>query len=47
VIGGPDAREVPERMVEDDEGLDYGLGYDQPLLCETTVDCDFVPAGPA
>jgi hypothetical protein len=21
----------------------YGLGYDHPLLCETTVDCDFVP----
>jgi len=22
----------------------YGLGYDSPLLCETTVDCDVVPA---
>jgi hypothetical protein len=21
----------------------YGLGYDHALLCETTVDCDFVP----
>ena len=21
----------------------YGLGYGQPLLCETTIDCDFVP----
>jgi hypothetical protein len=21
----------------------YGLGYSHPLLCETTIDCDFVP----
>lgn len=21
----------------------YGLGYDHPLLCETAIDCDFIP----